>query len=63
MKMTDLKIGDVAVFEHYDPLPAVVIAVDDDPLQPVQVKWADGTETWPEVKYGFTFIGHSKDTE
>ncbi len=62
MKMTDLKIGDVAVFGHYDPLPAVVIDVDNDANQPVQVKWEDGTATWPEVRYGFTFIKHSEDT-
>lgn len=57
MKLTDLKVGDKIIVPHYDPLPCVVVRVDsNDKYQPIEVKWEDGTGTWPEAKYDFSSV-------
>lgn len=57
MELTYLKVGDKIIIQEYDPLPCMVEKVDiEDKIQPVYVRWEDGTATWPEPKYKFEVI-------
>lgn len=54
MKLSDFKVGDLYLSEHYDDKPGVVThVVSDDDYQPIRVEWADGSSTWPQPEYAF----------